>query len=83
VQNEPVQEFDKAMHGMLADIGIVKGKLFAPDETTAKILDQAAKDAESYMHGELESGRVFDCYWPDRAWGGFKLNADIVRSLTT
>ena len=24
VQNEPVQEFDKAMHGMLAEIGIVK-----------------------------------------------------------
>jgi hypothetical protein len=27
VQNEPVQEFDKAMHGMLAHIGIVKGQV--------------------------------------------------------
>jgi hypothetical protein len=83
VQNEPVQEFDKAMHGMLAEIGIQKGKPFAPDEATAKILDQAARAAERYMRGALESGKVFDRYWPDRAWGGFRLHADIIRSAAT
>jgi hypothetical protein len=60
-----------------------KGQPFAPDERTAKILDRAARDAERYMRGELENGRVFARYWPDRAWGPFKLNANIVRSLAT
>lgn len=72
VQNEPPQDADQAMHATLAEIGIVKGKPFEPDEATAKRLDQAAKDAEEHLRGELEGGRVFDPFWPDRAWGGVK-----------
>jgi hypothetical protein len=83
VQNEPAQEFDKAMHGMLAAIGIQKGKPFAPDARTAEILDRAAKDAERYMRGELEHNRVLGRFWPDHAWGTFKVNEEIVRTLGT
>jgi hypothetical protein len=84
VQEEPVQECDKAMHGMLAFLGMQKGKPFAPDARTAKIIDQAARDAEIYMRGELESGRAFaPPYWPDRTWAGFNISPDVVRSGTT
>ncbi|HET9270923.1 MAG TPA: DUF1214 domain-containing protein [Vicinamibacterales bacterium] len=72
VQNEPLQDADQAMHVTLGEIGIVKGTPFAPDAVTAKVLDRAARDAEQHMRGELESGRVFDPYWPDRRWGSFK-----------
>jgi hypothetical protein len=71
VQNEP-QDADKGVPATLAEIGIVKGKPFDPDETAAKWLDQAARDAEEHLRGELESGRVFNQYWPDRAWGVIK-----------
>jgi hypothetical protein len=83
VQSEPVQECDKDMHGMLAHIGIRKGQPFAPDANTAKILDQAAKDAELYMRTELENNRVTDHYWPDRTWGTFRVGAEIVRTHGT
>jgi hypothetical protein len=72
VQNEPPQDADQAMHATLSEIGIVKGKPFAPDDAASKRLEQAAKDAEEHLRGELESGRVFDPYWPDRAWGAIK-----------
>jgi hypothetical protein len=72
VQNEPPQDSDQAMHATLSEIGIVKGQPFEPDDATAKRLEKAAKDAEEHLRGELESGTVFDRYWPDRAWGGYK-----------
>jgi hypothetical protein len=72
VQNEPPQDTDQAMHATLSEIGIVKGKPFQPGGATANMLDQAAKDAEEHLRGELESGRVFDPYWPERAWGGVR-----------
>jgi hypothetical protein len=70
VQNEPVQEGDQAMHATLAEIGIVRGQPFAPDEATSTVLDRAARDVEAFLRGELEHGRAFDPYWPTRAWGG-------------
>ena len=72
VQNEPPRDADQAMHATLAEIGIVKGKPFEPDDATAKVLDRAAKGAEEHLRSELESGRVFDPYWPDRTWGTVK-----------
>lgn len=73
VQNEPVQECDKVvMHGILSYLGIEKGTAFAPDTATAKLLDQAAPRHSSVHAGELESGRVFGPYWPDRSWGQFR-----------
>ena len=42
---EPVREQDKVMMGMLATLGIERGKPFAPDEKTTKAMRQAAIDA--------------------------------------
>jgi hypothetical protein len=48
VQEEPVLEHDKAMMGMLASLGIEKGKPFRPDERFGRILDRAAQDVQRY-----------------------------------
>jgi hypothetical protein len=57
--------------GMLASIGIVKGKPFNPDEHTRRILDQAARTAYKMSRvvgfQEVVSGRNFRVY-PDRRW---------------
>lgn len=72
VQNEPAHEADEAMLATLAEVGIVKGRPFAPDDNAARVLDRAAKEAEEFLRAELEHGRVFEPYWSNRAWGGFK-----------
>jgi hypothetical protein len=57
--------------GMLAAIGIVKGKPFTPDANTRTILDRAAKTAYKMSRvigfQDGESGRSFSVY-PDRRW---------------
>ncbi len=57
--------------GMLASIGIVKGKPFNPDEHTQAILDDAARAAYKMSRvvgfEEVVSGRNFRVY-PDRRW---------------
>ena len=45
VQKEPVLDRDKAMMGLLASIGIEKGKPFAPDAETSKALEEGARRA--------------------------------------
>ncbi|QIG51011.1 DUF1254 domain-containing protein [Nordella sp. HKS 07] len=62
---------DKDWLGMLASIGIVKGKPFTPDEHTRTILDRAAKTAYKTsrvigIQSEV-GGRSFRMY-PDRQW---------------
>ncbi|AML53406.1 DUF1254 domain-containing protein [Falsihalocynthiibacter arcticus] len=42
VQNEPATSYDVELAGQLADIGIVHGKEFAPDDRMKKILNDAA-----------------------------------------
>ncbi len=44
---EPIQSRDRIIYGMMASLGIEKGKPFQPDERMTKILNQAA------MFGEL------------------------------
>lgn len=62
---------DQDWLGMLASIGIVKGKPFAPDPAMRAILDRAAKTAykTSRVVGfeDAISGRSFRVY-PDRRW---------------
>lgn len=57
--------------GMLASIGIIKGKPFDPDAHTRAILDRAAKTAYKMSRvigfQETVSGRDFRVY-PDRRW---------------
>ena len=54
VQDEPVREHDKAMYGMLATIGIERGKEFEPSAEVAAILEEAAKDAQAFA---IQAGR--------------------------
>ncbi len=43
VQREPISFLDPELRGLFASIGIEKGKPFAPDERTKKILEDAVK----------------------------------------
>jgi hypothetical protein len=54
VQREPWLERDKAMIDMLKSIGIEKGKSFAPDATTQKILNDAAGEAQAWIDVQYE-----------------------------
>lgn len=83
VQEEFVQEYDKPMHGMLGFLGIEKGKPFNPDKKIEKILDQAARDAETYMRSKLQNGDPFTDYWPDKNWGIMRLSPEVMSSLAT
>jgi hypothetical protein len=57
--------------GMLASIGIVKGRPFTPDATSRAILDRAARTGYKMSRvvgfEEVVSGRSFRIY-PDRRW---------------
>ena len=55
------------MLGMLASIGIEKGKPFAPDAERAKVLTEGVREAAAYMQDGFMN-RAFDPFWPDRQW---------------
>jgi hypothetical protein len=71
VDGEGANLADSDSLGMLASIGIAKGRPFEPDPKTRKILDQAAKTAfkMSRVIGfeETVAGRSLRIY-PDRRW---------------
>jgi hypothetical protein len=59
------------MGGMLASIGIEKGKPFAPKGKVKKALEQAAEDGYAYLGYMFETpGYSMERYWPDRQWMG-------------
>jgi hypothetical protein len=71
LDREYVDPEDMEMRGMLAALGIVKGKPFAPDEAHRTLLDQAAKTA--YKMGlavsyEPQSIVPNGLWYPDRHW---------------
>lgn len=66
VSAEPVNPQDKVMMGMLASLGIEKGKRFAPDETTKRAMRQAATDAWFYLQHWFDNFPKDKLYWPDR-----------------
>jgi len=66
---EPVHEQDKVMMGMLASLGIEKGKPFAPDETAKRAMRQAAIDAWFYLQDWFDHFPAEKLYWPDRHYG--------------
>ena len=76
VQTEPIREHDKIMYGMLATVGIRKGQKFDPTPEVAAILERAAKDAQDYVIGHMQSGESFMQFWEGSAWGGFKLSLE-------
>jgi len=66
---EPVQPQDKVMMGMLATIGIERGKPFnPPDGKMRAAMERGVVDAYYYMQ-ELDT-KLFasNLYWPDRHW---------------
>jgi hypothetical protein len=65
---EPVRPQDKVMMGMLATIGIERGKPFNPQGKLKDAMERGVKDAYFYMQ-ELDA-KLFasSLYWPDRHW---------------
>lgn len=71
VNEEPVRERDKVMMGMLASIGIERGKQFAPDARLQRALDAALVDARRVMEQYFQTpGRALTSWWPGSQWMG-------------
>ena len=71
VKDEPAQTKDAAMFGLLASIGIEKGKPFDPTGEAARPFDQAAREAYAAMQDYFVTpGKALLPVWPDRQWGG-------------
>ncbi|GJG95310.1 DUF1254 domain-containing protein [Cupriavidus pauculus] len=57
------------MYGLLAELGIEKGKPFNPDARMKDILERAAKAARDQMLvSAFDSARADRVHWPDRKW---------------
>ena len=78
VQEEPSSAFDPETLGLLAAIGIQKGKPFAPDARMKKILVEAAAVGNATARAISFATREKSMfYYPDRQWkitfnGGYK-----------
>lgn len=69
LQNEPVEERDRFFMAWLKNLGIEKGKPFAPDEHQKKILIAAAEKGEQMAMANSFSKRFKDVkHWPDKNW---------------
>lgn len=68
VSVEPVQPRDKAMMGMLATIGIERGKPFNPPEKYKSATEKGIVDAYYYMQNLDTKLFASNLYWPDRHW---------------
>jgi len=77
IQREPVQERDKVMMAMLADLGIRKGQPFAPDAETKRALEDGLARAYAYMQEMFVlPGVALIPYWKDRQWSVMNLSPD-------
>ncbi|MGF6573886.1 hypothetical protein ABH945_006007 [Paraburkholderia sp. GAS333] len=63
---EPVRPEDKVMMGMLASLGIQKGKPFNPDAETIRAMRQGAADAWFSLQSYFDHPPKEVLYWPDR-----------------
>lgn len=69
VEEEPLQERDAAMIGLLASIGIQKGTPFLPNSKLARALELAVKDGRRQMEHYFETpGLAMAPYRPDSQW---------------
>jgi hypothetical protein len=69
LEEEPLVEEFRPMHGMLTDLGIGKGQEFAPDARMSAILERAARDGRDQMLvSAFASDRPDRIAWPDRGW---------------
>jgi len=68
VSVEPVQPRDKVMMGMLATVGIERGKPFNPPEKYKAAMEKGVVDAYYYMQNLDTELFASNLYWPDRHW---------------
>ena len=69
VQEEPNDALDPETLGVLASIGIEKGKPFAPDERMKKILTDSAAVGNATARAILFRSRIKEAYfYPNSAW---------------
>jgi hypothetical protein len=69
IQEEPLDAVDPEVRGLLASIGIQKGKPFAPDERMKKILTDAAAVGNASARAINFSTRDEEAYYyPNSAW---------------
>jgi hypothetical protein len=69
IDEEPPQEKDAAMIGLLASIGIRKGTPFLPEGRLARALEMAVKDGRRQMEHYFETpGLAMAPYRPDGHW---------------
>lgn len=74
VNDEPAQARDAVMLGLLANIGIEKGKPFNPSPGQAQIFERAVQEAYAVMQDDFTTpGKGIALCWPDRQWGEFNL----------
>jgi hypothetical protein len=65
---EPVRPRDKVMMGMLATIGIERGKPFKPPAKLKAAMEKGVADAYYYMQSLTTKLFASNLYWPDRHW---------------
>jgi hypothetical protein len=69
IQREPVDMIDAELRGLMASIGIRKGKAFAPDARMKKILTDAMKIGNATARSLYFNARMPDAYkWKDSYW---------------
>jgi hypothetical protein len=69
IDAEPLVRKYLPMYGLLAGLGIERGKPFAPDDRMKAILERAAKDGRDQMLvSAFASARSDRFAWPDRKW---------------
>jgi hypothetical protein len=69
LNEEPLLKRDMVMGGMLASIGIEKGKPFKPEGKVKQALEQAAIDGKKYLDFLFTTpGYAWDKFWDDRQW---------------
>src|SRR6516164_250217 len=69
IQREPVEDRDRFFYAMLRDLGIEKGKPFAPDDRQKKLLEDAALLGEEICKVVVYEKRFIGNYYrPDASW---------------
>ncbi|MEY4582025.1 MAG: hypothetical protein RL701_6728 [Pseudomonadota bacterium] len=77
LDEEPVVEEFRPMYGLLATLGIEKGKAFAPDARMKSILDRAAKIGRNQLlDAGFASRRGDRRVWHDRNWEWIALRSE-------
>ncbi|AKF11250.1 DUF1254 domain-containing protein [Sandaracinus amylolyticus] len=77
LEQEPPREEFRPMYGLLAALGIERGRPFAPDRRMKRILELATEVGLDQMRVEgFAAGRPDLLVWPDRRWEWIGLTAD-------